>query len=90
MRSAMREQLSHRWRILAHARFCRSALIQAHRRLPKIGASCRKMADLFGHGAKLQTKLPESETPGNFKSLRQNWNSHSTREMKNASHNQHL
>jgi hypothetical protein len=49
-----------------------------------------EMPDLFGHGAILQTKLPESETQGNFKSLRQNWNSHSTREMKNASHNQHL
>jgi hypothetical protein len=34
--------------------------------------------------------FPESETPGNFKSLRKNWNSHSTREMKTASHNQHV
>ena len=40
--------------------------------------------------ARKRTNLPESETPGNFKSLRKNWNSHSTREMKTASHNQHV
>jgi hypothetical protein len=50
------------------------------------GASCRN-GDLFGHGAKLRTNLPESETPGNFKSLRENLNSHSTLEIKNANHN---
>jgi hypothetical protein len=77
------------WRILAHARFCRSALI-TYTHVREKGASCRKMADLFGHGAKLRTKLPESETPGNFKSLRENLKSHSTHEIKNASHNQYL